>query len=205
MDFPENTQFQTPRVPTASPRAIAPRAPGGEALGSRQGEAAFTLVEITLALAVAAFCLVVIFALIPIGLKSNNAAVAQTAANGIISEVIADLRATRSPTRAESAENGTTISSTQFSIPIPVSPVTSQTARQSSEKIYFSQDGEFSLNTPTADSRYLLTVNFVSNALPSGKDQRMATFVNLQVTWPAAASTANAEGSVETFVAVDRN
>jgi len=168
----------------------------------------FSLVEVTLALGVAAFCLIVIFGLIPIGLKSNRMAVEQTAANGIISAVTTDLRAI--PISSPPGLSGT---SQQFGIVIPaqpISPVTTTTG--TSTTLFFDGNGQFT-TALGADSRYRLTAtcySTVPNPLPSplpasGTSFRTATRVNLQVTWPAAASVQNAEGSTVTFVALDRN
>jgi uncharacterized protein (TIGR02598 family) len=59
-----------------------------------QSTAAFSLVEVTLALGVAAFCLIAILGLMPAGLNTNQTSVRQTTANGILSSIVADLRAT---------------------------------------------------------------------------------------------------------------
>ncbi len=56
--------------------------------------ASFSLVEVTLALGIAAFCLIAVFGLMPIGVQTNRNAASQTAATNIISAVVADLRAT---------------------------------------------------------------------------------------------------------------
>lgn len=154
--------------------------------------AAFTLVEVTLALGVAGFCLLAIFGLLPLALRSNQAALEQTAANGILSAVAADLRATPLTTPP-----GQAATSQQFTVPIPANPVTSAPAATTR---YFTSDGK-SATSLAATSRYLLTVTF----LPNGTNAKTATFVNLQVTWPAAAAVANAVGSVQTFVALNRN
>ena len=55
---------------------------------------AFSLVEVTLALGVAAFCLLAVFGLVPVGVQTNRNATSQTAATNIIALVVADLRAT---------------------------------------------------------------------------------------------------------------
>src|SRR5207245_4256566 len=55
--------------------------------------AGFSLVEVTLALGVAAFCLITVFGLIPVALKTQQAAVQQTKANAVISVVADQLRA----------------------------------------------------------------------------------------------------------------
>jgi uncharacterized protein (TIGR02598 family) len=56
----------------------------------------FSLVELTLAIGIAAFCLITVFGLIPIGLQINRNATSQTAATNIIASVIADMRSTTS-------------------------------------------------------------------------------------------------------------
>ncbi len=54
---------------------------------------AFSLVEVTLALGVAAVSLLIIAAMLPISIKTNQASANQTVANGIISQIADDLRA----------------------------------------------------------------------------------------------------------------
>ena len=56
--------------------------------------AGFSLVEVALALGVAAFSLVAILGVLPTGLKTNQASTRQTTANGIQCAIVADLRAT---------------------------------------------------------------------------------------------------------------
>src|SRR5213076_2760188 len=63
---------------------------------SRTG--AFSLIEVTLALGIGAFCLIAVFGLVPVGLQTNRNATSQTAATNIIASVIADMRATTSST-----------------------------------------------------------------------------------------------------------
>src|SRR5205814_3216642 len=58
---------------------------------SRTG--AFSLVEVTLALGVAAFCLIAVFGLVPVGVQTNRNATSQTAATNILSSVVSDIRA----------------------------------------------------------------------------------------------------------------
>src|SRR5437773_7816187 len=54
---------------------------------------AFSLVEVTLALGVAAFCLIAVFGLVPVGVQTNRNATSQTTATNILSSVISDIRA----------------------------------------------------------------------------------------------------------------
>src|SRR5438874_13764949 len=52
----------------------------------------FSLVEVTLALGVAAFCLLVLLGLLPTGLKTQQSGIQQTTANQIISQISSFLR-----------------------------------------------------------------------------------------------------------------
>jgi type II secretory pathway pseudopilin PulG len=60
---------------------------------SRAKPRAFSLVEVTLALGVAAFCLIAVLGLLPTGLKTQQNSIQQTTANQIISTIFSDLRA----------------------------------------------------------------------------------------------------------------
>jgi uncharacterized protein (TIGR02598 family) len=150
---------------------------------------AFSLVEVTLALGVAAISLLVIFSLLPIGLQTNQRAIEQTASADILSAVVADLRAT-----PVTSPRGGAATSTQFAISIPAAGSTGTTT------LFFNSAGQ-SATSQQADSRYRVTVTFVS----SGVGAKTATFADLKVTWPGAAAITNAQGSAEMFAAFDRN
>jgi uncharacterized protein (TIGR02598 family) len=59
---------------------------------SNRTNSAFSLVELTLALGVAAFCLLAVFGLMPVGVQTNRNATSQTAATNILTSVVSDLR-----------------------------------------------------------------------------------------------------------------
>jgi uncharacterized protein (TIGR02598 family) len=139
--------------------------------------AAFSLVEVTLALGIAAFCLMAVFGLMPVGVQTNRNATSQTAATNIMAAVVADLRATPSGSDA-SAQFGIT-----FGTP---------------RTLYFDGAGQFA-TTLGANSRYQLNLTW-NPSTPTG-----LRYANLKVTWPAAATPANASGSAEMFAAFDRN
>src|SRR5438128_5121563 len=96
----------------------------------------FSLVELTLAMGIAAFCLIAVMGLMPVGVQTNRNATSQTAATNIMAAAVADLRAT--PTF-----NAT---STQFGITFGTNATR-----------YFDSAGQFttSLNT---NSRYQLNL-----------------------------------------------
>jgi uncharacterized protein (TIGR02598 family) len=154
-----------------------------------QKRAAFSLIEVTLALGVAAISMLVIFSLLPIGLQTNQRSIEQTASADILSAVAADLRAT-----PVTNPRGNATTSIQFGIPIPAASNTGTTT------LFFNSAGQFA-RSQQPDSRYLATITFVSN----GGAAKAASFAHLQITWPAGAATTSAQGWAEMFAAFDRN
>jgi uncharacterized protein (TIGR02598 family) len=147
---------------------------------------AFSLVEVTLALGIAAFCLIAVFGLMPIGVQTNRNATSQTAAGNIISAVVTDLR-TMPKTPGVAPWAGVSV---QFGIPLQPSTTL--------YKLYFDGQGRFTTSL-SADSRYQVNVTFpVKGNL---------TYANIKLTWPAAVdpATTTPSGSVEMFAALDRN
>jgi len=156
----------------------------------QQRTSAFSLVEVTLALGIAAFCLIAVFGLIPVGMQTNRNAKSQTRATNLMAAVLADLRATPN----------TKTTSLQFCIPLnnPAPP-----------PLYFDSEGRCSSNlagstnpcggaalVPPLDTRYQVNITFPLTG--------NLTYAYLKVTWPAAATPANASGSVQMFAAFDR-
>jgi uncharacterized protein (TIGR02598 family) len=156
---------------------------------------AFSLVEVVIALGVTIFCLVALFGLLSVGLRSNQTTIEQAGATSILSAAAADLYAT-----PQTSPTGGATNSLQFKIKIPANPVTSPTPVTT---LYFPSNGQLSTNAAAANSAYRLTVTPIVPS--SGGGTRTATFLDLLVTWPAAVSTNNAAGTVETFVSLNRN
>ena len=147
---------------------------------------AFSLVEVTLALGVAAVSLLAIFGLLATGSQINHTATEQAASTSILTAVADDLRATPP----------TTATSLQFGIAIPPNPV----EEPFSTTLYFDSTGQSSTSL-SSSSRYRLVLTF----LPNGAG-RTATLVDLRMTWPAVADPAKANtDAAEIFVALDRN
>jgi type II secretory pathway pseudopilin PulG len=79
-----------------APRIYAANAKGQNALGMKaldRQTAGFSLVEVTLALGVAAICLLALLALLPVASKTQQTSIQQTTANQIIAQLDAVLRA----------------------------------------------------------------------------------------------------------------
>ena len=160
------------------------------------GNAAFSLVELTLALGVAAFCLLAVFGLMPVGVQTNRNATSQTRATSITAAVIADLRATPK----------TATTSSQFVIPFGTATTRFFDGEgrcacdDAGSQAPNPQAGDCSNSwSPPLQLRYRLSLTWSgSTAL---------RYADLNITWPAAANPAatTPSGSVETFAAFNRN
>lgn len=182
---------------------------------------AFTLVEVTLALGIAVFCLVVVFGLLTVGLNTSAISVEQTNAVNLLSVVANDLRtapkpfpqgsATPSPqSSATPVPQGTYYSSPIYELPVPAaSPLPSASPASTpaftgptvlyldTDGNYHDASGKLSKTSPTA--RYQLNV-WLQPGVGRG-----ATAARVMLSWPPAADYSNASGSVETLVILDRN
>lgn len=153
---------------------------------------AFSLIELTLAMGVGAFCLLTILGLIPVAVQTNRNATSQTRATNITTAVMADLRATPKA-NGTSAEFGVTFGT--------------------SKTIYFNSEGQASCDvagtqkadcvsiwTTAIQPRYRVSITFPAG--PTG-----LSYTSVRITWPAPVdpATTTPAGSVEIFAAIDRN
>jgi uncharacterized protein (TIGR02598 family) len=147
--------------------------------------AAFSLVEVTLALGIAAFCLMAVFGLVPVGVQTNRNATSQTTATNILSGVVSDIRA--SPKGSA-----------------PSAKYKIRRGKNNITTVCFDGQGQPSLaqalnvNCPAGNWRYRLYVK-TSNT-PGQSLYPNPTY--LKLVWPAAAdplsTTITPSGSVET-------
>jgi hypothetical protein len=153
---------------------------------------AFSLVEVTLALGVAAFCFITLLGMVTVGLKTQQASAQQTTANEIISQVAADLRAqTRLPPGQVSKQFGL-----KGYWAIANEP----------QYLYFTNEGEntgsaYSAppSTPPPGAVFMASITY---RLPPSDTTSLADVV---VSWPASQTDlTKVAGSVETFIAINR-
>lgn len=150
----------------------------------------FSLLEVAIALSVAAFCLLAVIGLIPAGIASSRASSEQTRAIAIANAVEEDLRAT--PLRNPAAYPAVgTLYSPRFGIAVPA-------LSTSPTNLFLSEDGN---PTGVPSARYRVTVTGPTQ--PSGA-VRGGSVASVRVSWPATAET-NMAGSVETLIILDRN
>jgi hypothetical protein len=154
--------------------------------------AAFSLIEVTLALGIAAFCLIAVFGLVPVGVQTNRNATSQTAATNILSNVVSDLRASP-PGNSASARYGIRRAKTNL---------TTVCFDGQGQPDGVGQIGNVPNCRAGNNWRYRLYVQIANN--PFGP--LYPNYAWLKVTWPAAvnplSTTITPSGSVETVVAV---
>jgi type II secretory pathway component PulJ len=157
----------------------------------------FSLIEVTLALGVAAFCLIAVMGMLPVALKVQQASVQQTKANSIISEIASDLRAdVRLPPGQDTKAQGEwyNLHGRWANAAFP-------------DVLYFTSDTKQtgSVNNPGTvppDAVFRATITYM---LPP-TDGYTTSLADIKVTWPAKVDPATGvpAGSAETFIAVNR-
>ncbi|HEX4085402.1 MAG TPA: hypothetical protein VHY22_10860 [Chthoniobacteraceae bacterium] len=171
------------------------RAPSRRLLG-------FSLVEVTLALGVAGFCLVVVMGLLPLGLNSDQASIEQTLAASVASQIYSDLRLTsKSPGSL----------SPRYQLAIPAA-TTSSTTTVTTQILKVTADGgpvDSSMQDSTV--RFLVYVYLEVPPLPgsmpaqaAGAPPGLATTARILVTWPpiGGVTSGTLPGIVEPAAAV---
>ena len=148
---------------------------------------AFSLVEVTLALGIAAFCLLAVLGLMPVGLKSQQTGVEQTKANAVISEITSDLSAAARLPPGQVSK--------QFKIHGRWNPTP--------DAVYFTNDGiqtGITNGSVPTDAVLRATISYIAPPVAT------TSLADIKVTWPAQTDpvTGAPAGSVETFVAINR-
>jgi uncharacterized protein (TIGR02598 family) len=153
----------------------------------------FSLVEVTLALGVAGFCLIAIMGLLPIGIQTNRTAVQQTTANGILSGIVSDIRT------VPKVSNDPGNSSKQYKLVFP-------TSIGGQRFLYFSNEGSTGQRASQASSDTTFYATITSLPPPAGAGSRAPTLLHVRVAWPYNGNTSSTPaGFVETFLTLDRN
>lgn len=134
---------------------------------------AFSLIEVTLALGVIGFCLLAIFALIPVGLNSARDAIDSTHLSLIVADVQTRVRS--------SVTDATFASSNDLTLPA----------------LYYDQDGTALPNYTGAVYRVIATVagDWSANPSPANVNADFLRPVTIQVGWPVDNSTGNLVGN----------
>jgi len=135
----------------------------------------FSLVEVTVALGLAAFGLLAIFALLPTGVNSNSDSVKSTLAAGLATTIVNDLQ------------------SANYGAPSPVYGINPDTVATDPPAMFFRADG--GTDTPAnADFKGVTAIPKVAGKISQ---------VRVVISWPAQA--ANPVNSFEVVTSIDRN
>lgn len=168
------------------------------------GTDAFSLVEVTLAIGVAAFCLLTVFALIPVASSVQQSSIQQTTANDIMTEILGDLRADiRLPPGLASKEgtSGFGLHGHWLAVSEPDTLFFSNDVQLIGQPLSGGTDPAAppcNPPSPCATFRAKITYLFPPNA--------STTAAKVFVSWPAQVipATGTPAGQVETFIAINR-
>ena len=158
--------------------------------------AAFSLVEVTLALGVAAIAFVAILGILPVGLKSQQAGIKQTTANSIISQIVGKLRAAVRvpPGQQDTSDPKWLLRPHTGGGPWDPTPDT----------LFFTNEGNSVGSGITNDSIYRATITYFQPPTPG----YTTSLADITVSWPPQFDptdpAAVLAGKVETFVAINR-
>jgi len=172
--------------------------------------AGFSLIEVTLALGIAAFCLLSVFGLLPLGLSNTQNASEQTIVSGIATAISSDLHSVS--TISSSGTAGTPL----YGIAMPQLGQASY-GSPIQHTLFFTADGSLSGAADTNASaskgaRYRATIEIQQDATLGGISNQTTLYKAwVLITWPALADpTANVlpsnfSGSYEYVTALNFN
>jgi len=161
--------------------------------------AAFSLVEIVLAIGVTAFALIAILGMLPVALKTQQTSIQQTTANEIMNTIFGDMRAdVRLPpgqqNKSQEGQMGLGLHGHWAAVATP-------------DTLFFDDQGkQIGTATPGTDPAAPAGAAFrakITYLFPPNASTSVAKII---VSWPAAVilTTGVPAGSIETFIAVNR-
>jgi uncharacterized protein (TIGR02598 family) len=143
---------------------------------------AFSLIEVVIALAITAFCLIILLAILPVSLTTIKNASEETAGINVISTIVSDLKSTPATTNVSP--------NYQIALPTTISGANQQV-------IYIDQAGALLAGANTSSARYKVTLTMSSPTL-----QNTINGV-ARASWPAQAAAPT--DTVEASFALNRN
>lgn len=154
--------------------------------------AAFSLVEVVLALGLTTFCMTTLLAMIPVGLQSSNGSNSRMSALNLCTALEAELRSARTDAAAASK----LLKDLDITIP--------KSGGNPVEVTFYDVAGESGTGFDTrrsASSRYRFQVKLTP---PQAVNDPGPAMAHLKVSWPAGAAAQHALGNAEMVIVLDR-
>jgi uncharacterized protein (TIGR02598 family) len=165
--------------------------------GPRPPARAFSLVEVVIALGIVSFAMLTLVALLPLGLKSEQASSNETSAINLMHAIVTDLSNT--PT-TNAAGTTTNLTSYRYGIPLP-STYTVTTVKTNSFYVTDNQQ----TNSAAGQSTFYVACIYYPAITNVTTAPTAPLGINVQVFWPAAGGSTNYQGSVESYVTFPQN
>jgi type II secretory pathway pseudopilin PulG len=177
----------------------------------RPSPSGFSLIEVTIALGIATFCLVALFALLPIGLNTNRDTVEQTIATSIAANIAADIRASLQA-QIEAKKNTAVTppnsdTSVNYKIKLPFKAADGSLNVNAGENgfgngaVGFDEGLQYLTSPDDTKARYRAVVQYYPDTTNGNK----SVSARIVVSWPASVDWTqtgkNPSGSVDTVTA----
>jgi len=128
--------------------------------------------------------------LLAVGINQTQISIDQTSAVNVLTQVASDLESTPNP----APRNSTTQTSTIFNVVLPAAGTALSTTPTT---LYIGDDGQ--PTTATNSARYQLNIWTTGSTATTQETQ-----ARLLISWPAQAAYTNAQGTVESVIAINR-
>lgn len=172
----------------------------------RPSPSGFSLIEVTIALGIATFCLVALFALLPIGLNTNRDTIEQTVATSIAANIASDIRASLQA-QAEAKKNPSVTApngdqSVNYKVKLPFNANGTQNVSAGDKwEAGFDEGLQYITSPADINARYRAIVQYY----PDTTNGQKSVSARILVSWPASVDPLQAgktpSGSVDTVTA----
>jgi uncharacterized protein (TIGR02598 family) len=165
----------------------------------RSFRSGFSLIEVTIALGIATFCLVALFALLPMGLNQNRDTIEQTVATSIAANIASDIRASLQAQRSSTPPNGDESVNYKIKLPFKAADATLNVGNGDKWEGGFDEGQQYLASPEDRQARYRAVVEYYPDTT-----NNQSVSARIVVSWPAAidwTAGKNPSGSVDTVTA----
>jgi len=152
----------------------------------RPSPSGFSLIEVTIALGIATFCLVALFALLPIGLNTNRDTIEQTIATSIAANIAAEIRASLEAQKSDLLSSAGKSQNLEQSLDLPFTDKSGAPVADQTVWVGYFDEGLQYVKSP-ANARYRAVVQYFADTdntnRPNGAKIMHA---DIAVSWPAS-------------------
>jgi len=155
-----------------------------------RGCPAFSLIEVVVAIGIVSFAFLILLALVPMGIKSEETTASETSAVNLMNGLVSDFATTPLTVTSGGSVTTNTASGRMGIGPLPGSVTTAVCTTN-----YLTETQQV---TNATSAQFRVIINYVPANTTSGAYSPPAALI--QISWPAQASSANSQGLYESYV-----